>query len=152
MAVVEQAVQELIKHNVLHLKSGIRTAEATWVDILPHMVAEIRELNEALVPCKKGEWKTPHVEEELADIYGILVHAVLKAGFSMDDIENRCLQKFEERFEDVYVTREAVYLGGGRTMHELSLHVPARRSGAADNTAEESKGTGEEGAEGSRQV
>jgi hypothetical protein len=106
---VVMAVDQLIKQNVRHLKTGVFTGKATWQDIIPHLVKETRELNIALaeIPYEKGvvqgDWKSDNVEEELADIYGVFVHAVLKAGYSMQQIEQRCLLKFAERFENVEI-------------------------------------------------
>jgi NTP pyrophosphatase (non-canonical NTP hydrolase) len=116
---VEMAVQLLIDKNIKHRKTGIHTAEATWIDIIPHLVSEIRELNYALADCKKDEWKCPQVEEELADVYGILVHAILKAGYSMEQIELRCLRKFEERFDNVQLIQNGV---GGAVPHLAFVH------------------------------
>lgn len=127
---VEMAVQLLIEKNVMHLKSGVHTAEATWADIIPHMAKELKELNVALAElppeqARKKQWQHPNVEEELADIYGILVHAILKAGYSMQQIEDRCLLKFTERFEHVTLsygcgdTPHLVYDAGSSVIAEV---------------------------------
>jgi hypothetical protein len=131
---VELAVQALISKNALHLRTGVRTAEATWADIIPHLVSEVREFNLALADCKKDEWKCPAVEEELADMYGILVHAVLKAGYSMEQIETCCLHKFVERFENATL----IHNGSGATLG-FAVRSPAPKIIEADTKPEGGK-------------
>lgn len=143
---VEDSVRLMIKHNCLHLKSGIRLAEATWADVILHLVKEIRELNEELAKTKHedakvGKWQTPEVEEELADMFGILVHCVVKAGYTMDDIERRCLLKFKERFENVHVRQ---ICNGLRT--HLVLEVSGE-STTANTGGEDPIATGAEGSQ-----
>lgn len=104
MTPVENAVRALIQRNALHLKKGWRAAEVDWNTVITSLVNEIREFNVALsvishAAVKRNECWSEEVEEELADIYGILVHAIIKAGYSVDEIEKRCLLKFQERFE-----------------------------------------------------
>jgi hypothetical protein len=90
---VEQAVITLIANNCEH-RSGVRMQEAAWLQIFEHLEKELKEFRDAL-----GNNDKPNQLEELGDIYGIFVHAVLKAGFSMAQVEKVELAKLKERFK-----------------------------------------------------
>lgn len=62
---------------------------------MDNMDEEVQELQDALSVFVSN---SPEVLEELGDILGVLVHATLKAGFSMEQVEQRELAKLKERF------------------------------------------------------
>lgn len=90
---IEQKVASLIADRAKHLKKGMVMGEETWKDVFDHLKEEIIEFR-----CELGACHTARQLEELGDIYGIFVHMVLKAGFTLSQVEQRELAKLDERF------------------------------------------------------
>lgn len=92
---VEQAVRLLIVRHAVHKKKGTVMGNESWVQLIAHFWEEIDELDQEL---EESISNSPSILSELGDLYGILVHAVVKAGFTMDQLEAQTLKKFNERF------------------------------------------------------
>jgi hypothetical protein len=115
---VEQAVHDLIARKAVHANKGIAMGEETWKQLFEHMREETNEVRDevttvgylaGLIECHKGA--TPEEEkalderlcsllEELGDLYGIIVHAIVKAGFTVRQVEDRELLKLKERYPE----------------------------------------------------
>jgi hypothetical protein len=81
-------VRRLIDVNATH-RSGVRVGETDDAMILAHAEAELRELVAA-----------PDDPEELADLFGVLIHYAVKHGWSERYIEDLMLAKFRLRFTE----------------------------------------------------
>lgn len=119
---VEQAVHDLIARKAVHAKKQTMMGEENWSDVIQHLIEEIGEFHRAtesiafwmrqcgLTPPFTTEHlchQTHQLQgarhnqlEELGDIYGILVHAIVKAGFTVRQVEDRELLKLKERFPE----------------------------------------------------
>jgi NTP pyrophosphatase (non-canonical NTP hydrolase) len=104
---IEAAVINLIACRARHKKKNTVMGEETWDQLIEHLLEEAGELVSAL-GFKIDEFEQAiqirHINkentlEELGDIYGILVHATIKAGFTMEQVEARELDKLKERFK-----------------------------------------------------
>ncbi len=104
---VEQAVHDLIARKAVHAKKGTVMGEETWDQVFSHFHEEQYELREAVNELTTVYMYGPlegtedNVLEELGDLYGVLVHAIVKAGFTVRQVEDRELLKLKERFPDV---------------------------------------------------
>lgn len=83
-------IRRLIKINAIH-RRGFALSEMTSHDILEHAVLEMRELNLA---------RDEDQLEELADIFGCLIHFAIRRKFSKKQIEDMLLKKLKLRFFD----------------------------------------------------
>jgi hypothetical protein len=84
-------VRRLIRVNARH-RSGVRMAEVDDAMILAHAAAELRELAAA-----------PDDPEELADLFGVLLHYAVKHGWTAEQLEKLMLAKFRVRFTETEV-------------------------------------------------
>lgn len=115
---VEQAVHDLIARKAVHAKKGTVMGQEKWANVFNHLKEEIGEFDTAttMLVLAMGGLHTPftaenlahqqnHIQaarnaqlEELGDIYGLVVHAIVKAGFTVRQVEERELEKLKERF------------------------------------------------------
>jgi len=98
-AALENVIERLIARKAVHARKGIVMGEECWVDIFDHLREEVKELEDAVwanhaLPGSAG------IGEEIGDILGIVVHAALKAGFSVGEIVNMEIEKLKERFPE----------------------------------------------------
>ena len=82
-----RAVGLLIAVKANH-RLGFVVGEVEPAFILERAAAELQELV-----------AEPNDPDELADLFGILLHYAIKKGWSLDDIERRMLDKFRRRFQ-----------------------------------------------------
>lgn len=97
---IEEEIRGLIKRSALHKKKGIRLGQEMWGNVIEHLYEEVDEFDDAILNIQELEPKDKDeaVLEELGDILGILVHATIKAGFTMEQVEQRELKKLQERY------------------------------------------------------
>jgi hypothetical protein len=101
---IEEAINDLISRKAVHANNGITIGEENWDQLFDHLHKEVDEAaiaiktSEALLLAGAVEIIRDNILEELGDIYGILVHAAIKAGFSMKQVEDRELAKLKERY------------------------------------------------------
>lgn len=84
-------VKQLIDANTLH-RSGVRLQEASDELILERLGGEYHELCDAVNPEQELE--------ELADMFGIMLHLVHKRGYTLDDLDRAVVDKLSRRFVD----------------------------------------------------
>jgi predicted house-cleaning noncanonical NTP pyrophosphatase (MazG superfamily) len=98
---IEKAVNELIKRKALHKKKRVRMSEETWAELFNHLYEEMDELETAIENPREINHADQQAAklEELGDLLGLLTHAVVKCGFTMEQVEQRELLKLKERFE-----------------------------------------------------
>lgn len=137
---VELAVRLLMEKNAQDLRNNLHIHDMKWSDVFVYLVREMKELNDALANCRKDEWQCSEVEEQLADLYGELVHAILKAGYGMEQIEDRCLQKFTVRFKDVQI----VHNGRSGSRNHLAFSPGSTSTEVQDPTFTEGEGHGQQ--------
>lgn len=81
-------IRRLIKANAVHRK-GFTLASLSSSEILEHAEREMRELQTA--------WADNQLEE-LADVFGCLIHFAIRRKFTAKQIEERLLEKLKLRF------------------------------------------------------
>lgn len=95
---IEYVIEKLMRSKAFHKKKCFRLGSETWKDIVDHLWEETEEL-EAAEQIRDPTERKLEMLGEMGDIYGILVHAALKMGFKMRDLEKREIAKLRERFE-----------------------------------------------------
>lgn len=92
---LEAAVRALIDRRAVHARNGMVMGRETWEDVFRHLSLEENELKDAIVKDDQ-----PEILAELGGVLGLVVRAIIKAGFSMRSVEHRELQKLAERFPE----------------------------------------------------
>lgn len=95
MNIVESRVRELIKLNAVHVRKGTKLRSAGWSEVVSHLREEVNEFIDALPPRKPD---FADAVTELGDVLGIVVHAALKMGITMKQLELIAVAKLNERF------------------------------------------------------
>ena len=94
---LERKVHKLIAENWRHKRNGVQLAAATWKDIFDHLRSEVDEAEDSI----KAQ-RLPHSEGtlgELGDCLGLIVHAIIRAGGTVAQVEALELAKLDERCE-----------------------------------------------------
>lgn len=84
-----QEIQRLIDVRALHKKQAYSLDELSAEDIILHAILELVELRDA-----------PSDIKELADVFGCLIHYMVQADWTWDQVEDSLLKKLKERFEE----------------------------------------------------
>jgi NTP pyrophosphatase (non-canonical NTP hydrolase) len=112
---LERIIKILVAKNARHVRKGTVLGQETWLDVIEHLKEEVREFEDAMQPryyAPIGE-QHRHRIEELGDILGIVVHAAVKLGVSMAEVEAAEIEKLSQRFTvpDQVSKREQVDCG-----------------------------------------
>ena len=103
MGSVEREVLKLIARKALHKKKKVRMGKENWDQIFTHLLEELNELEDAvgmpMTTSSEIRIRQDCILEELGDMLGLLVHATIKSGFQMYQVEQREIAKLHERFE-----------------------------------------------------
>lgn len=89
---VWQAVAELLESGAVHTRTKIKLNEISDRQMKEHGVVEMAELFEAFGKGREA------VLEEIADVYGWLVHVAMKHELPWRMVEQACTKKFKQRF------------------------------------------------------
>lgn len=81
-------IRWMVSKNALHKKGGFRLAEVQASFVLEQALKEFQELQAA-----------PDDLDELADLFGVLIHYAIKKGWSMAQVQEALFRKLELRFE-----------------------------------------------------
>ena len=95
---LEYVVRHLIDNNFVQVNKGTQMAHATWDDICDHIEEEFGEFVDSFLPVDQNK-NFCHTKEEVADLLALLVHAALKAGSNMAEIERLACDKMARRFK-----------------------------------------------------
>lgn len=98
---LEGRVMRLINMRAVHKRYGTILGQEEWATVFAHLDDEKRELAEAVAFAAASGVDTrnsPEVLAELGDVLGLVIHAARKAGYTMEQVEERELKKLDERF------------------------------------------------------
>ena len=88
MQLAWKEVERLIVINAEHRK-GFRLGQVSSSFVLQKALNEFNELCQA-----------PDDIDELADLFGVLIHYAIKKGWSQEQLETAILEKFKKRFHE----------------------------------------------------
>lgn len=97
---LEEYVRHLVHINAVHNRKGTTLGKEDWREVVAHLREEVREFADAIDPTNEvdGRAKRENAIAELGDILGIVVHAAVKLGGTMKEVEQVEIEKLRLRF------------------------------------------------------
>jgi NTP pyrophosphatase (non-canonical NTP hydrolase) len=90
---LEDDVRRLISLNATHISTGTRMSDVSWDTLFGHLTTEVNEAAAAIHDNDED-----NIIHELGDVLGIVVHAIIKAGYSVQDAVDAEREKLRQRF------------------------------------------------------
>lgn len=99
---LETTIRCMVERNAVHVRKGTVLGKEDWQTVYDHLFEEVQEFGWATgveIKLLQTSFNREKAIEELADILGIVVHAAVKLGLPMHELENVAKAKLAVRFK-----------------------------------------------------